>query len=138
MRAKSLALGILAALWSLAAVAGQPANIAPSLAANLSREQVGDFGKIVPGHSTKSDMRARFGEPWRIVQFNDCGEAMDDQGNETWEYRGSDARGGFRLHIEFNDDGTVHLFAKMPDQAPGGAGTAAKVEPGKPSMGMSM
>ncbi len=137
MRTKSFALGTLAALWSFAAVAGQPANVAPSPAGSLSREQIGALGKIVPGRSTKADMRARFGEPWRIVQFNDCGEAMDDQQDETWEYRGADAKGGFRLHVEFNDDGTVHLFAKIPDQAPGGAGTAAKVEPGRPAR-MSM
>jgi hypothetical protein len=138
MRAKSFAVAALAALWSLAAVAAQAANVAPSPAGSLSREQIGELGKIVPGRSTKADMRALFGEPWRIVQFNDCGEAMDDQADETWEYRGGDAKGGFRLHVEFNDDGTVHLLAKIPDQAPGGAGTAAKVEPGKPSMGMSM
>jgi hypothetical protein len=137
MRAKSFVFGALAALWSLAAIAAQPGNVAPSPAAGLSREQMSALGKIVPGRSTKADMRALFGEPWRIVQFNDCGEAMDDQQDETWEYRGSDAKGGFRLHVEFNDDGTVHLLAKIPDQAPGGAGTAAKVEPGRPT-GMSM
>jgi hypothetical protein len=137
MRTKSFVLGTLAALWSLAAIAAQPANVAPSPAGSLSREQIGALGKIVPGRSTKADMRALFGEPWRVVQFNDCGEAMGDQQDETWEYRGSDAKGGFRLHVEFNDDGTVHLLAKIPDQAPGGAGTAAKVEPGKPT-GMSM
>lgn len=140
MRAKSFAFGALAALWSLAAVAAQAANVAPSPAGSLSREQIGELGKIVPGHSTKADMRALFGEPWRVIQFNDCGDAMDDQQDETWEYRGADpkgAKGGFRLHVEFNDDGTVHLFAKIPDQAPGGAGTAAKVEPGRPT-GMSM
>jgi hypothetical protein len=88
-------------------------------AGSLSREEIGELGKIVPGHSTKADMRALFGELWRVVQFNDCGEAMDDQGDETWEYRGTDGKGGFRLHVEFNDNGTVHLFAKIPDQAPG-------------------
>jgi hypothetical protein len=137
MRAKSLAFGALAALWSLAAVAGQGASVATSPVGSLSREQIGELGKIVPGRSTKADMRALFGEPWRIVQFNDCGEAMDDQADETWEYRGGDAKDGFRLHVEFNDDGTVHLLARIPDQAPGGAGTAAKVEPGRPA-GMSM
>lgn len=137
MRAKSFAFGALTALWSLAAIAAQGANVAPSPAGSLSREQIGELGKIVPGRSTKADMRALFGEPWRIVQFNDCGEAMDDQQDETWEYRGGNAKGGFRLHVEFNDDGTVHLFAKIPDQAPGGAGTAAKVEAGRPA-GMSM
>ncbi len=137
MRTKSLAVGTLAALWSLTAIAAQAADVAPSPAGSLTQTQIGELGKIVPGHSTKADIRTLFGEPWRIVQFNDCGEAMDDQQDETWEYRGGDANGGFRLHVEFNDDGTVHLFAKIPDQAPDDAGTAAKVEPGKPA-GMSM
>jgi hypothetical protein len=137
MQVRLFAVGALAALWSLAAVAAQAANGAPSPAGNLTQAQIGELGKIVPGRSTKADMRALFGEPWRIVQFNDCGEAMDDQQDETWEYRGSGAKGGFRLHVEFNDNGTVHLFAKMPDKSAGGAGTAAKVEPGMPA-GMSM
>jgi hypothetical protein len=63
---------------------------------------------------------------------------MDDQADETWEYRGSDANGGFRLHIEFNDRGVVHLFAKIPDQSPGDEGTTAKVAPSAPMPGMSM
>ena len=33
---------------------------------------------IVPGQSTKAEIKSLFGEPWRVVQFNDCGEAMDD------------------------------------------------------------
>jgi hypothetical protein len=138
MRAKSFAVGTLAALWSLTAVAAQAANVAPSPAGSLTREQIGELGKIVPGRSTKADVRALFGEPWRIVQFNDCGEAMDDQQDETWEYRGGGAKDSFRLHVEFNDDGTVHLVAKILDNSPGGKGTIAKSAPHTPSGGMSM
>jgi hypothetical protein len=138
MRLKRLTIASVAALWPLI-VAAQAASPAPSSAAgSLTRQQIGALGKIAPGHSTKADIKALLGEPWRVVQFNDCGEAMDGQDDETWEYRGTDSAGGFRLHVEFNEHGTVHLFAKMPDTAPGGAGTAAKVEAGGPPMGMSM
>lgn len=138
MRAKALVVGTLAALWSLSAIAAQAANDAPSPAGSLTREQIGRLGKIVPGRSTRADMRALLGEPWRIVQFNDCGEAMDDQSDETWEYRGGDASGSYRLHIEFSDNGTVHLFARIPDNSPGGRGTVAKFAPSSPMRGMSM
>lgn len=141
MRLKPLAIAAFAALC-LATVAVQAASPTPSPAGSLTQQQIGALGKIVPGQSTRADIAALLGEPWRVVQFNDCGEAMDGQDDETWEYRGADADGGFRLHVEFNENGTVHLFAKMPDTAPGGAGTAAKVEPaGSPMgahMGMSM
>jgi hypothetical protein len=94
--------------------------------------------KIVPGHTSKSDITALFGKPWRVVQFNDCGEAMDDQADETWEYRSHDAHGGFRLHLEFTDKGVLHLVAKIPDQSPGGEGTTARVAPSTPMPSMSM
>jgi hypothetical protein len=137
MHARLFAVATLAALWSLTAVVAQAASVAPSPAGSLTRQQIGGSTKIVPGHSTKADVKALLGEPWRAVQFNDCGEAMDGQDDETWEYRGKDGNGDFRLHVEFNDNGTVHLFAKIPDGATGSAGTAAKVEPGMPA-GMSM
>ncbi len=139
MRRKTLIAAALAVLVPLASLAARAASPAPSPAAGgLTQHQIGALGKIMPGHSTKADVKALFGEPWRVVQFNDCGEAMDGQDDETWEYRGTDGAGGFRLHVEFNDNGTVHLFAKMPDAAPGGAGTAAKVDAGGSPMGMSM
>ena len=137
MRLKPLAIASLAAL-ALTTVTAQAGSPTPSPAGSLTRQQVGALGKIVPGHSSKADIKALLGEPWRVVQFNDCGEAMDGQDDETWEYRGTDAAGGFRLHVEFNEHGMVHLFAKVPDAAAGGAGTAAKVEPGGSHMGMSM
>lgn len=139
MRLKALTIATtVAALCALTAAAAQAASPAPSPAGSLTQQQIGALGKIVPGQSTKGDIKTLLGEPWRVVQFNDCGEAMDGQDDETWEYRGTDAAGGFRLHVEFNDHGTVHLFAKMPDKAPNGEGTKAAVEPGGSSMGMSM
>jgi hypothetical protein len=107
----------------------------PSATSRISSTAI---AKIVPGHSTKADVKTLFGAPWRVVQFNDCGQAMDDQADEIWEYRGTDANGPFRLHIEFGDNAAVHLIAKIPDNSPNGKGTVAKFAPSSPSSGMSM
>jgi outer membrane protein assembly factor BamE (lipoprotein component of BamABCDE complex) len=96
------------------------------------------IAQIVPGQSTKSDIQSLLGAPWRVVQFNDCGMAMDDQADETWEYRGTDKDGSYRLHVEFGDNGTVHLIAKIPDSAAGGKATDAKVAPPQAMKNMSM
>jgi len=84
---------------------------------------------VKPGISTKSEVQSLLGTPWRVVQFNDCGMAMEDQADETWDYRGKDSNGTYRVHIEFDDRGIAHLVAKIPDSVAGGKGTAAKVAP---------
>ncbi|HWZ62711.1 MAG TPA: hypothetical protein VNX02_06805 [Steroidobacteraceae bacterium] len=84
---------------------------------------------ITPGVTTKAQVHAQLGTPWRIVQFNDCGMAMPGQEDETWEYRGSDGKGTFRLHVEFDDNGVARLVARIPDSVPGGKGTAARAVP---------
>jgi hypothetical protein len=81
---------------------------------------------VTVGLSTKSQVRSLLGTPWRIVQFNDCGMAMPGQADETWEYRGRDANGTYRFHVEFDDRGVAHLVARVPDRVPGGLATAAK------------
>jgi hypothetical protein len=124
-----------AAFLMLAPVAAPGGSGATDNDAALTPQAI---AKIVPGKTSKTDMEALLGSPWRVVQFNDCGEAMDDQADETWEYRGTDPGGGFRLHVEFDDKGVVHLIAKIPDTTQGGKGTVAKVAPGGSSMGMSM
>jgi hypothetical protein len=96
------------------------------------------LAKIIPGSSTKTQVKSLLGTPWREVQFNDCGMAMDDQADETWEYRGADANGGYRIHIEFGDNDIVHLVAKIPDKVVGGKATDAKAVPAPPSNDMSM
>jgi hypothetical protein len=103
--------------------------------ADASRQAI---AQIVPGQSTKADIQSLLGAPWRVVQFNDCGMAMDDQADETWEYRGTDQDGNYRLHVEFGDNGTVHLIAKIPDSAAGGKATDAKVAPPQAMKNMSM
>jgi len=117
---------------ALFCVAGFAVHADSGTAAAMGAEQA---AKIVPGQSTKADVQAMLGAPWRVVQFNDCGMAMDGQADETWEYRGKGAAGGFRLHVEFGDNGVVHLIAKIPDGA-GGQPTIAKVAPREAGMSM--
>jgi len=133
MRRKILAALAGATFVALAPVAAYCGDAPSATAINAQ-----SLAKVVPGHTGKADVATLFGKPWRVVQFNDCGEAMDGQADETWEYRGRDAGGAYRLHIEFNDDGTVHLIAKIPDSSPGGQGTIAKFAPSAPMPGMSM
>jgi hypothetical protein len=121
-----------------AAVYGQTVAPANGQVANAGASSTLPLAKIVPGHSTKADVRSLLGTPWREVQFNDCGVPMDDQGDETWEYRGRDGNGGYRVHIEFSDNGVVHLVGKIPDAVRGGAATDAKVAPADSSKAMAM
>jgi hypothetical protein len=83
------------------------------------------LAQIIPGHSTKAELRALLGAPWRVVQFDDCGETMPGQADETWEYRGTGPDGPFRLHVEFDERGVVHLIAEIPDKS--GAAVAVAV-----------
>lgn len=134
MKAKWLVATIAAAMLSFASIANCGADAPP----NDHRLNPQAIASVVPGQSTEAQVKSLLGEPWRIVQFNDCGEAMDDQADETWEYRAGGPNGAYRFHIEFSDQGTVHLIAKIPDKTAGGKATAAKVAPGTPSKGMSM
>lgn len=140
MRAKScfiiatVAAVHLGAILPIDAAETTPSTIEGTIAAGGRQE----IAKIVPGRSTLSDVQTMLGAPWRIVQFNDCGMAMDDQADEIWEYRGTDPGGGYRLHVEFSDNGVVHLVAKIPDGVPGGKAVAAKIAPGEPHKGMQM
>ena|ERR1700728_2743865 len=87
------------------------------------------LAQVMPGTSTKTQVLSLLGAPWRIVQFNDCGHAMPGQADETWDYRGKDAKGSYRIHIEFDDHDVAHLVVKIPDIVDGGKGTTAKVAP---------
>jgi hypothetical protein len=70
------------------------------------------LAKVVPGIS-KAQVKSLLGAPWRTVQYNDEEEVE----NEIWEYRGRDAQGAYRVHIEFDLHGTVLIVGKIPDQA---------------------
>jgi hypothetical protein len=137
--ARWIAIGAGAALFSLAAFPAQcGTDVTPAASAGMPATiNQQKLAKIVPGQSTKTDIRSLLGAPWRVVQFNDCGMAMDDQADETWEYRGTDTDGGYRIHVEFGNNDTVHLLAKIPDRTVGGKATGATIAPGEPQKAMS-
>jgi hypothetical protein len=139
MDRKGVATALLLLVACSAHAASDSANAAPvatnGIITSGGHQHIAD---IVPGQSTKTDVESLLGPPWRVVQFNDCGMAMDDQADETWEYRGTDQDGDYRLHVEFGDDGVVHLTAKIPDNVRGGKATDAKVAPPQAMKGMSM
>lgn len=102
---------------SLAAEDAKPLPAGPS--AQTIDPQV--LAKVVPGIS-KSQVKSLLGDPWRTVQYNDEEEIE----NEIWEYRGKDAQGPYRVHIEFDRHEIVVIVGKIPDQVSGGKGTPAK------------
>jgi hypothetical protein len=117
-------------LLSLGALGAAPANAGDPLGPQA-------LAQIVPGHSTKAELRALLGAPWRIVQFDDCGQAMAGQADETWEYRGTSPDGAYRLHVEFDEHGIVHLIAEIPDNS-GASGTIAVAVPDDTALCLSM
>jgi hypothetical protein len=54
---------------------------------------------------------------------------MDEVEDELWEYRGADAGGGYRIHIEFDSHDIVHVIGKVPDKMSGGKATVMKTAP---------
>lgn len=124
--AGAAAAAVLSGLAAFAiAHAGTPVTAGTDAAGGAVNEH--KLAQVVPGKSSKARVKALLGTPWRVVQFNDCGEAMAGQSDETWDYRGRDAGGTFRVHIEFDDRGIAHLVAKIPDAVAGDKGTTAKI-----------
>ena len=116
-------LGLSLLLASVASEAG-PADAAPDKAqpsATGTRSiDPALLAKVVPGIS-KGQVKSLLGDPWRTVQYND----LDEVENEIWEYRGKDAHGTYRVHIEFDQRGSVVVVGKIPD-AGAPKGTPAK------------
>jgi hypothetical protein len=79
----------------------------PKLAQKLS--------KIIPGRTTKAQVRSLLGTPWRTVQYND----MDVPEDEIWEYRGIDLHDKYGIHIEFDHHDVVRVMARIPDRTHG-------------------
>lgn len=96
------------------------------------------LAQVRPGISTKTEVRSLLGAPWRILQFNDCGMSMPGQADETWDYRGRNAKGTYRVHIEFDDNNVARLVAKIPDHVAGGKGTRARTAPPDTKVAMKM
>jgi outer membrane protein assembly factor BamE (lipoprotein component of BamABCDE complex) len=96
------------------------------------------LAQVKPGISTKTEVQTLLGAPWRILQFNDCGMSMPGQADESWDYRGRNAKGTYRVHIEFDDSSVARLVAKIPDHAAGTHGTRAKTAPPDMKVAMKM
>jgi outer membrane protein assembly factor BamE (lipoprotein component of BamABCDE complex) len=128
----------IAVVCCLSALAAGSAGAATGSGAGTDTVNNRKLAQITPGKSTKAQVSALLGTPWRIVQFNDCGEAMPGQSDETWDYRGRDAGGTFRVHIEFDGGGVAHLIAKIPDSVTGDKGTTATIAPSETMASMRM
>jgi outer membrane protein assembly factor BamE (lipoprotein component of BamABCDE complex) len=140
MRIKKLVSGAILGLCCLAASAarcedGWSLKIASPKGRAIDAQKL---AAIRPGMSTKAQVKSLLGTPWRIVQFNDCGMSMPGQADETWDYRGKDSKGSYRVHIEFDDQNVAHLVAKIPDYMTDGKATAAKTVPTDSKMAMKM
>jgi hypothetical protein len=134
---RALGLTLCAAATSVAFGATRPPDAA-STAATASTISAQKLAQIMPGMSTKAQVQSLLGVPWRVVQFNDCGEAMDHQSDEIWDYRGRDSKGTYRIHIEFDDHDVAHLVAKIWDKVADGKGTSAKIAPANSDVAMHM
>jgi hypothetical protein len=110
MHAKTFlaALAMLGFSLSAAAAADDAAKPERSAAQSIDPQALTNLTKGM----SKSKVKSVLGEPWRTVQYND----LDDIENEFWEYRGKDAQGPFRVHIEFDKQGSVVLVAKIPER----------------------
>ena len=100
----------------------------PGRARNFS---TATLAKVTPGQTTKAQIEALLGEPWRTTFSDDA----DEPGPVVWEYRGQDPNGTYRVHIEFDSHGVTTLIAKIPDktgEAPARVAKAPADGPGKP------
>ncbi|HEV2100095.1 MAG TPA: hypothetical protein VGR45_14380 [Stellaceae bacterium] len=84
------------------------------------------LAKVTPGRTTKTQIEALLGQPWRTTFADDS----DEPGPVVWEYRGQDANGTYRVHIEFDSHDVTTLIAKIPDSTGEASARAAKPAPG--------
>jgi outer membrane protein assembly factor BamE (lipoprotein component of BamABCDE complex) len=82
--------------------------------------------KVTPGQTTKTQIEALLGQPWRTTFADDA----DEPGPVVWEYRGKDSNGSYRVHIEFDSHDITTLIAKIPDSTGEAPARVAKKPPG--------
>ena len=113
----------------LAASSGYCANATadPGRARDFS---AATLAKVTPGQTTKTQIEALLGQPWRTTFADDA----DEPGPVVWEYRGKDSSGTYRVHIEFDSHNITTLIAKIPDSTGEAPARVAKTppRPGKP------
>lgn len=123
MTGKRLVTGVALALcccWAGAASGGAMPD--PGTARHFA---AATLAKVIPGRTTKAQIKALLGPPWRITQSFD----PDEPGPEIWEYRGQGAQGTYRIHIEFDKRGIAVLIAKIPDKGGEAPARVAKTPP---------
>jgi outer membrane protein assembly factor BamE (lipoprotein component of BamABCDE complex) len=76
------------------------------------------LAEVIPGKTTKAEVEALLGEPWRTTNFAGPHDAPGGhEAPEIWEWRGRDSQNGrYRVHIEFNHNGIVTNIAKVPEK----------------------
>ena len=80
---------------------------------------------MTPGRTTKTQVEALLGRPWRTTFPDD----PDEPGPVVWEYRGRDSNGTYRVHIEFDKHDITTLIAKIPDNTFEAPARVAKAPP---------
>ena len=121
--------------WALPAIAFGLCWVAasPGYCANAATDpgqprefSAATLAKVTPGRTTKTQIEALLGQPWRTTFADDS----DEPGPVVWEYRGQDANGTYRVHIEFDSHDVTTLIAKIPDNTGEASARAAKPAPG--------
>jgi hypothetical protein len=80
------------------------------------------LGKVIPGKTTKAQVEALLGQPWRTIE----GDPDEPPEPLVWEYQARDSNGPYRVHVEFDDHDITTLIVKVPS---GGHATARVAEP---------
>ena len=113
------------ALCCLAGSSGYGANatVDPGQARDFS---AATLAKVTPGETTKTQIEALLGKPWRTTFPDD----PDEPGPIVWEYRGKDSKGTYRVHVEFDSHDITTLIATIPDKTGEAPARVAKPPPG--------
>jgi hypothetical protein len=75
------------------------------------------LAEVIPGSTTKAQVEALLGQPWRTTVFAEGHDKPGHEEPEVWEWRGQDSQNGlYRVHIEFNLKGIVTNIAKVPEK----------------------
>jgi outer membrane protein assembly factor BamE (lipoprotein component of BamABCDE complex) len=110
MKISFISLMVVVTLFCCCAVAETPKAELAGGDVNLA-----DVAKIKAGSSTREQITALLGAPYRMTNYADC-NPIDYQ--EFWEYVGHDANGIFKIHIEFDDAGVARIIAKDNKKGP--------------------
>ena len=115
-------LAIVVLLNVLAAVAADAAELpAHTTVGKAQPQRVRDYpeqtlARIVPGRTTKAEVEAMLGKPWRDTQLDDEDVMPGDPSVDVWEYRGRGRQGDYRVNIQFDKADVTTLIAKIPEK----------------------